>query len=140
MPDTIFPLLCPVREGWVDGWVGKPVFSSNGCAEENGVFATEHQGEDDTIWFVTKHDSTRHEIEFVYFVPGVQVVRLFIQVIPVSVDRSRVSVKYIRTGISEAGNAFIRTCGARFNQMMTEWERTLNHYISTGELLKESHQ
>jgi hypothetical protein len=139
-PDAIFPLLCPVREGeWVDGWIGRSVFSSSGYAEENGVFATEQSGEDDTIWFVTKRDSAMHEIEFVTFVPRVQVFRLFVRVIPVSASRSNISVRYVRTGISEAGNEFIRNSAAHFDTMMTDWERTLNHYIKTGKLLKESH-
>jgi len=139
-PQKIFPLLCPVREGeWVDGWVGKPIFSSSGYAEENGVFATEHPGQDDTIWFVTRRDTATHEIEFVYFAPPIQVVRLFVEVTPVSANKSTISVRYIRTGISEAGNEFIRNSGPHFDKMMTDWELTLNHYIKTGELLKESH-
>ena len=139
-PDTIFPLLCPVREGeWVDGWVGRAIYSSSGYAEEDGVFATEHPGDDDTIWFVTKRDSVKQEIEFVTFVPRVQVFRLFVRVLPVSAGKSSISVRYIRTGISEAGNDFIANSGAHFDKMMVEWERTLNHYIRTGKMLKEFH-
>jgi hypothetical protein len=139
-PGAIFPLLCPVREGeWADGWVGKPVFSVSGYAEENGLFATEHAGEEDTLWFVTKRDTTTYEIEFVYFAPHVQVVRLTIRVTPQSADKSNISVKYIRTGISEAGNEFIKNSGAHFDKMMTEWKTSLNHYMKTGELLKQSH-
>lgn len=139
-PDRIFPLLCPVREGeWVDGWVGKSIHSSSGYAEENGVFATGNPGEDDTIWFVTRRDSNTHQIEFVTFVPRVQVFRLYVQVTPLGADRSNIAVRYIRTGISEAGNEVIRDSGPHFDAMMSDWERTLNHYVKTGELMKEHH-
>jgi hypothetical protein len=139
-PGAIFPLLCPVREGeWVDGWTGKAVFSESGYAEENGVFATEHDRKPDTIWLVTRRDTATHEIELVYFVPGEQVVRLFVNVLATSASRSTISVKYIRTATSEAGNQFIANSGAHFDKMMTEWELSLNHYMKTGELLKDSH-
>lgn len=139
-PDAIFPLLCPVREGeWADGWVGKAIFSESGLAEVNGVFASEHVGEDDTIWFVTKRDATTHEIEFVYFVPKIQVVRLLMRVAPVSATKSTLSVDYIRTGISEAGNEFIDNSGPHFEKMMADWEASMNHYLKTGTLLKDRH-
>jgi len=137
-PDTVFPLLCPVREGeWLPGWKGKPIFASRGVAEENGVFATEHPGQEETIWFVTRHDVTAREIEFVYFIPRVQVVRLFIRVVPSDRHRARIAVRYIRTGISDDGNAVIRRADAEFGPMMAEWERTLNHYLKTGHTLPE---
>lgn len=139
-PDAIFPLLCPVRETeWVDGWIGNAVFSKSGYAEENGVFSTEHDGEDDTIWFVTKRDAAAHEIEFVYFVPRIQVVRLVVRLAPLSADETALSVEYIRTGISDAGNDVIEKSDSHFDAMMTAWEASMNHYIKTGELLKEVH-
>jgi hypothetical protein len=139
-PDAIFSLLCPVRETeWVDGWVGNAVFSKSGYAEENGVFATKHEGEEDTIWFVTKRDTTAHEIEFVFFVPRIQVVRLLVRLAPRSANETALSVEYIRTGISEAGNEVIDNSDAHFDTMMTSWEASMNHYMKSGELLKEAH-
>lgn len=139
-PDAIFPLLCPVREAeWVDGWAGKPVYSVSGYAEENGLFSTEHAGEEDTLWFVTRRDTAAHEIEFVYFVPHLQVARLNIRVVPRSADKSTIDVRYIRTGISDAGNESVLKSEARFESMMNEWETSLNHYMKTGHLLKASH-
>jgi len=136
-PEAIFPLLCPVREGeWAPGWVGKAIYAESGVAETNGVYASEHGGEDDTIWFVTKRDETNHEIEFVYFVPKMQVVRLLVGLTPKNADQTTLSVEYIRTGITEAGNEFIENSQSHFDTMMTEWEESLNHYMKTGTLLK----
>jgi hypothetical protein len=139
-PAAIFPLLCPVREGeWAEGWVGKAIYAESGLAETNGVYASEHGGEEDTIWFVTRRDEAKHEIEFVYFVPKMQVVRLLIRLTPAGVAKTTLSVEYIRTGISEAGNEFIDNSAAHFDTMMTEWEASMNHYMKTGTMLKESH-
>ena len=135
-PPAIFPLLCPVREGeWLDGWVGRPIFSQSGYAEENGVFATEHAGESDTIWFVTMRDPATYRIEFVVFIPQLQVFRLHVQVNPGAAGTSTIGVRYIRTGLSDAGNEAVRASAARFNAVMTNWERTMNHFLKTGTML-----
>jgi hypothetical protein len=142
-PDRIFPLICPVREAeWADGWAGAPVFAASGFAEENGVYATEHAGDKDpTIWFITRRDPVAHATEFVYFVPGRQVVRLSIDIRPIAADRSSVSITYIRTGISDAGNAMVLEAQRTraFEKMMREWEDAMNHYLKTGQLLEASH-
>lgn len=139
-PHMIFPLLCPVREGeWLDGWVGKPIFSDSGYAEENGVFATEHAGESDTIWFVTTRDPAAHRIEFIVFIPQLQVVRLHVQVNAVAPGTSTIGVRYIRTGLSDAGNEAVRAAAAQFDAMMTNWERTMNHFLKTGTMLPAGH-
>ena len=139
-PEAVFPLLCPVREGeWIDGWIGKAVFSNSGVAEENGVFATEHGGEDDTIWYVTRRDPAKYVIEFVYFVPREQVVRLQVRLKALAEHRTRLSVEYIRTAITEAGNEFIRNADQHFEKTMSRWEASMNHFFTTGTLLAAGH-
>lgn len=142
-PDRIFPLICPVREAeWAQGWNGKPVFAASGFAEENGVFATEHGGENEpTIWLITRRDPLAHETEFVYFIPGRQVVRLAIGIKPIGEDRSNVDITYIRTGISDEGNAMVSQAqrSGAFEKTMKEWEDAMNHYLTTGRLLEATH-
>ncbi len=137
-PDEVFPLLCPVREAeWVDGWVGRPVHAPSGVAEADGVYATRHDGEaEETLWLVTRFDRAAHEIEFATFVPGRQVFRLAVAVRPLGPARSAVSIRYVRTGISAAGNAILaeleRTDGD--SAMMREWEADMNRYLSSTRL------
>ncbi len=137
-PDTIFPLLCPVREGeWLEGWVGRPIFASSGVAELDGVYATGHAGEPDTLWVVTRFEPARHEIDFVYVLPGKQVVHLGIKVARLEPQRSSLSVRYVRTGTSDQGNLAIEKLGTsnEFEAMMTDWERSMNHFLQTGSVL-----
>lgn len=139
-PERIFPLLCPVREAeWVEGWAGRPVFATTGLAEENGVYATDHAGEKEpTIWFITRRDPIAFETEFVFFVPGQQVVRLSIGIKQRAPDESNVLISYLRTGLSEAGNARVAESGRAdvFEQRMIEWENAINHYLTTGQQLR----
>jgi len=137
-PDTVFPLLCPVREAeWVEGWVGRPVFASSGVAELDGVYATEHAGEQDSLWVITRFDPARHELEFVYVLPGTQIVHLGIKVARLEPQRSSLSVRYVRTGTSDQGNLAIEALGTsnEFEAMMTNWERSMNHFLQTGSML-----
>ena len=49
-PETVFPLLCPVKEvQWLDGWEYDMVFSRSSFVEEGCVFMTPGDGEADTI-------------------------------------------------------------------------------------------
>jgi hypothetical protein len=140
-PDRVFPLLCPVREAqWLDGWVGRPIHAETGVAELGGVFATEHADQaEPTIWLITRHDRETHEIAFAYFVPGQQVVQLEIRAAARGVAGSTLHIEYMRTGISEAGNERLAgdASSGRFDDRMRHWKAAMNHYLATGELLKE---
>ncbi|HET8796262.1 MAG TPA: hypothetical protein VFO89_01135 [Thermoanaerobaculia bacterium] len=130
-PETVFPLLCPVREAeWIDGWIGRAVFAESGVAEENGVYVTRRDDGGDTIWLVTRHDPVRHEIELVYFMPGLQANRLFVRVEPLAREKSAIAVRYVRTGLSESGNESVAAAEAQFGTMMDQWESSLDAYVA----------
>ena len=64
-PSLGYPLLCPVREAdWFDGWQYNMIYSESGLVEEGAVFTTPHEGEEDTVWIVKKHDPKKHEVAF----------------------------------------------------------------------------
>lgn len=140
-PDRVYPLICPVREAeWTDGWACQPIYALSGLAEADGVYAaTDHAGQTEpTIWVITRRDPVHLETEFVAFVPGQQVFRLSVQIKPLGTDQSNVLITYVRTGVSEAGNAAIaRAQRLDADRAMIElWERAMNHYLATGRLLK----
>jgi hypothetical protein len=138
VPETVFPLLCPVREmEWLADWKCRVIHAPSGLAETNGVYASLHPGESDTIWMITRRDERRHTVEFVYFIPGMRVTRLNIAVHPADGKNSRVEITYIYTGISEAGNREIaENCAEdRFILQMKHWEASMNHFLETGKKL-----
>jgi hypothetical protein len=49
-PETVFPLLCPVREAeWVPEWKFKTIYSQSGVAEDGCVFLTPNGAGPETL-------------------------------------------------------------------------------------------
>lgn len=136
-PSEVFPLVCPVREAeWLDGWRYTMLYSVSGLVEQGAVFSTPGDGEEDTVWIVTKHDAVRRVVEFTRFTPGSRVCVLRIDITPDGTNRSLVDVDYTYTTIAAAGQRFLDELTEEvFRADVTFWERSMNHWLATGELL-----
>ena len=138
-PERVFPLLCPVREAeWLDGWRYTMIDSWSGLVEEGAVFATPGDGEPDTVWIVTRHDAAQGVVEFVRFTHGSRVCVLRIGVRPKDEGQSFVDITYTYTAVAPAGNAFLDGFTEEaFLAAVTFWERSMNHWLATGERLRK---
>jgi hypothetical protein len=136
-PEIVFPLLCPVKEAqWLEGWEYRMIYSASGFAEEGCVFATPEDGEDDTVWIITHHDTSNREVDFVRFTPGSRTCVLKITVSPNGRNASIVDIYYSYTGITEEGNFWIGNFTEDvFLEAVKFWERSMNHFLETGEKL-----
>jgi len=136
-PEKVFTLLCPVREAeWLDGWRYNMIYSESGLVEEGAVFRTPYEGEEDTVWIVTKHDSKTHVVEFARFTHSSRTCLLKIAVKTKDENSSSVDVSYTYTGITPAGNAFIDNFSEEvFLEAVTFWEKSMNYFLETGERL-----
>jgi hypothetical protein len=139
-PDDVFPLICPVREAeWLDGWQYTMLYSKSGLVEAGAVFSTPGNGEEDTVWVVTKHDPVQRVVEFTRFTPGSRVCVLRIGVTSADQGCSFVDIAYTYTAITTAGDAFIDGFTEdSFLGAMTFWEKSMNHWLATGERLARS--
>lgn len=139
-PEKVFPLLCPVREAeWLDGWRYNTIYSESGIVEAGAVFSTPHEGEEDTIWIVTKHDSETLEVEFARFTHKSRTCVLRIAVKSKDENSSYVDVSYTYTGITPAGNNFIDNfTQEEFLELVTFWEQSMNYYLETGNRLNKA--
>ncbi|MCP4373873.1 MAG: hypothetical protein GY797_38090 [Deltaproteobacteria bacterium] len=137
--DKVFQLLCPVREAeWLDGWWYNMIYSESGLVEEGAVFSTRYDGEADTVWIVTKHDSKTYEVEFTRFAHNSRTCVLKIAVKSKDENRSYVDVSYTYTGITPAGNDFIDNFTEEaFLEAVIFWEKSMNYFLETGERLKK---
>jgi hypothetical protein len=137
LPEVVFPLLCPVREAeWLDGWQYTMLFSRSGVVEEGAVFTTPGDREAPTVWVVTKHEAAQRVVEFTRFTPDSRVCVLRIGVAPDGQGQSLVDITYEYTSINEAGNAFLdRFTEESFLGSVKFWERSMNHWLETGERL-----
>ncbi|MFH1981560.1 MAG: SRPBCC family protein [Pseudomonadota bacterium] len=136
-PETVFPLLCPVREyDWIDVWDCRLIYTASGVAEIDGVFMTDfaHHGGAET-WVVSRYEPPR-AIEFVRFSPAEKVVRLAVALVPLGPGRTEATWKKVFTGLSDAGNRFIDTAaGDLFDMEVARIETLLNHFLDTGAML-----
>jgi hypothetical protein len=135
-PAEVFPLLCPVREyEWIEPWTCDMVYSVSGVAEDNAVFRTNFttQGGEET-WVVCRYEKDR-AIEFIRWVPDLKVNRLDVALVPVE-DATRATWTHTYTGLSEAGNQWIRNLTEdTFRREKEVLEKMLNHYLKTGTML-----
>jgi hypothetical protein len=136
-PESVFPLICPVREAdWLDGWQHAMIYSKSGLIEEGAVFSTPHAGEGDTVWIVTRYDPKEREIEFARFTPNSRTCVLTIAVRPGATLRSYVDIAYTYTATTPAGNDFIdRLTEETFLAAVVFWEKSMNHFLATGKKL-----
>ena len=138
-PEVIFPLLCPQREKeWLDGWDSTMIFSLTDLAEQDCIFTTPHQGEQDTVWIITHYDPVDYKLEFVRHTPGLVVVKINIQVRPKGINSSEVDIAYQYTSLSPEQNQYLKNqLDHDFQENMQWWEKAVNHYISTGRKMRQ---
>ncbi|MCP4747823.1 MAG: hypothetical protein GY874_17055 [Desulfobacteraceae bacterium] len=140
IPEKIFPLLCPVREAqWLEGWSCNMIYSESGLAENGAVFSTSSEGEEDTVWVITKHDCELWQVEFTRFTHNCRICVLKIAVTPKDQTRSYVDICYTYTGITAAGNNFIDNFTEEaFLDAVIFWEKSMNYFLETGQKLKKA--
>ncbi len=140
-PDAVFPLLCPVREGeWLEGWAEhcEVIWSASGVAEPGCVFRTTEMGRPETVWIITDHDPDRGIVTFARVTAGLAASTLRLAVIPSGDAASAVSVRYTVVPLSPAGEADAAERYERTELLASVawWERSINHYLQTGRLLR----
>jgi len=137
-PQDVFPLLCPVREcDWLDGWNYQMIHSESGLIEKDCVFTTPMHGNEDTVWQVTQYDPESFRIEFVRFTPGDNVVKINIKLRKVHASLTESTITYRYTALSRDQNSYLEfELEQDFKNSMTWWEKAINHYLLTGEMLK----
>ena len=136
-PDKVFPLLCPVREkDWIEDWDYTMIHSKSGLVEKGCVFTTPHHGQSDTVWYVTRHDPIKYIVDFVRVTPNEEVVKIDIHLEDNGDGTTTAVITYEYTGLNEAKNQWIKTeFENSFKQTMLGWEKAINYYLETGEML-----
>ena len=100
------------------------------------MFTTPHDGASDTTWFVTQYDREAYFIEFVRMTPGENVVRINIELKVINENQTHAHIEYQHTGLNTRQNSFIENeLEAAFISNMRAWEKSINHYLATGEML-----
>lgn len=136
-PTEVFPLLCPVREkDWLDSWEYNMIYSKSGLVEKDCVFSTHHHGEFETIWYVSQYDPSNFTIEFIRVTPNESVVKINISLSATGDNKTEATVSYQYTGLNEEQNNYIENgLEDQIRENMKWWEKSINHYLKSGEKL-----
>ncbi len=139
-PDVVFPLVCPVREAeWLDGFEYTMVYSASGVAEPGAVFTTSSEGEDDTVWVISRHEPATGVVQFTRFTPGSRTCLLTIVVSACGETRSHVDISYAYTSLTPAGRAFLEGWTEdAFQGALRFWEKSMNHFLKAGTTLRKT--
>jgi len=107
-PDTVFPLLCPVREReWIEGWKADLVYSESGLVEDGCIFRTESPLLGEAIYVTSRHEKEKGIVEFVVFFPGKCIQKLDIALSPRAGGGTSLRWRRTYTGLSREGNALL---------------------------------
>lgn len=138
-PETVFPLLCPVRESdWIETWQCKMIYSDSGVAEQDCIFQTDfsQDGPVDT-WVLSRYERPSL-LEFVR-VNGIRAMRYTITLDRTREGQTRSEWRQVITGLNDEGNRFVDSLSDEaFRARMQMVEQMLNHYLATGRMLKRS--
>jgi len=138
-PEQVFPLLCPVREyDWIENWQCELIYSESGKAEADCVFQTRftQDGPEDT-WVVSHYEPPR-AIEFIRS-NTLRVIRYSITLDRAEAGLSTWIWSQTLTGLNDPGDALIASgTPASFAEKITGIERRLNHFLCTGQMLRNA--
>lgn len=128
-PETVFPLLCPVREAeWIQGWDPLFVVSDSGVAERDCTFVTSALPSN-AIWYITRHEPAAGFVEMLKLTPGVTACRLSVQLRAVA-GGSEADVTYCHTSLGPEGDEFVAAFSEDYYvKFMQDWEARLNYYL-----------
>jgi hypothetical protein len=137
-PAQIFPLLCPVREyDWIEHWNCKLIYTDSGVIEDNCIFTTNSPKDgSEEVWVVSHYEKDK-EVQFVR-VNDRKATRYDISLTENGDGTTTAVWKQVVTGLNEQGNTFVEQyTDENYANHIKTLEIMLNHFLTTGEMLKE---
>jgi hypothetical protein len=121
-----FPLFEPEGErAWAPGWDPKYVYPHDGRPQKGMVFVTDADAEE-TLWLVLRHDPGAGAVEYARVTPGNRVAIVRVQCEAIDKGSTRVNVSYEYTGLSDAGNGYVRSMDeTRFRDFIKSWRAAI---------------
>lgn len=134
--DTVFALMCPVREcDWLESWRPANVYSASGVAEAECVF-TSHDDKGESTWLIADYNPKAHRIRLVKFTPEFTVCLLEIDIAAGSATNCAVSVCYSYTALSEQGARFVAAFDEdQYREIMSQWKKAIQYYLEHGKAM-----
>jgi hypothetical protein len=139
-PDRVLPLLAPLGErAWASGWDPEMRWEPPGGGVGT-LFVTRHPKHPETLWLLDAWEPAAGHVHYVHVTPGSDVTEIDIRLRPDGKDRTIATVRYTWTSLGEPGQALVRSkTPESYRRFMQEWERELNHYLTTGKQPASGH-
>ena len=139
--ETVFPLLCPVREyDWIDTWDCEMIHSDSGIAEDGCIFRTQpiaSLGIDRETWGCVRYEPPRR-IGFVRTSEHL-LMRLDIDLAPEPGGAGcRATFRVTATGLDDAGDSLIDRLTPGFEPLYRKVLAKLDHFLKTGTRLPDA--
>ena len=135
-PEQVMPLLTAARENeWAAVFRPRILHAGEPPGGLRGVFLT-GEGADETLWTMTAYDVGAGHVAYFRTIPGLLAVHIDIRLEAAGPSACRATVAYTYAALSDAGNARVdAVTEEKYVEQMVEWERSLDHYLRTGERL-----
>lgn len=126
----VFPLFTPIGEkSWVRDWNPRFLHPPDGETRAGMVFTTGHGGEE-TFWSLVDLDEQAHRARYARVTPSSRFGFVEVACEPAGPQRTRSTVTYTYTALSEAGNAYIAALTEEeFRRMIDTWQSEINAYL-----------
>lgn len=130
--DRAFALFTPEGEkSWADGWHPEYLHPADGRIAHGMVFRTRAGGED-TVWTVARFEPPTL-VEYVRCTPASRTAIVTVRCTPLDGERCTVAVGYAFTGLTEAGNEWIRAMDERrFAEFIDGWRSEIEAMLARG--------
>jgi len=140
-PDTVFPLLCPVREfEWLADWQPDWVISESGVAETGCIFQTpvDSSQRQTATWVITVHDPESRRLEMLKFIPQHTLMKLQADLVEDGQGGTKATIAYEYTALGPEGHSFLDNCTKDwYEKFMQDWQFRALVLELTGNGLKK---
>ncbi len=134
--EVLFPLFSAEGEKlWVPGWNYIDVSGSKELYEDYIFMTSNHDfATTNAIWLVKRYDPEHLYVQFYKVEPEDKVAVVSVQCEPISITRTRVTVGYDYTSLSQKGEDFIHDHGQTdYEAFIGEWKLLLERYFDSVE-------
>ena len=127
-----FELFTPEGErAWAPGWDPRYVHPK-GPETAKGMVFTTGEGANETLWLISRYEPASGEVEYVRTTPGNRIAIVRVRCAALAASSTRVSVSYEYTGLSEAGNAYVRSMDeAAYRTFIESWGEAIAKAVAS---------
>jgi hypothetical protein len=129
----VFPLFGIMKEKeWSSGWSPTALFPQSGQMAEGSVFRTPGHvhGEPPLTWVVSRYDSAAAHLTYIIEAAN-RIVSIDIRCTALPDNRTRATIAYTMTGLSDDGNAIIHhAITKQFAENLQDWQTAINKLLT----------